>query len=299
MARSCFLCLFFLACVPAGLCAQEERPAFDLRPAPHPSETPRYRELAPGQWGVAWNVYYTLRSYNVTDIRGLDNSLATSWLNSFDFWGLGVRAHVEHRHSIDWRFSILPRLDAAYGILNSSYHNTFELEDLPLSRNYPSANDVQKLSLFTGVEAAARWRWLWLTARGDGWMVFRRREIRGYTVNFRDPQLGALSGVKDRKRVEWEQAYVYGAAVGTGFEFTFMPESSRIIIFTLLRPYNVVQFRGGSAVTHGFELSLRSADFELTDQSGCFFEFSVQAYLPAGEFNRVYYSQISLGAKFR
>jgi hypothetical protein len=265
----------------------------------HPSETERFREVGLSEWGLAWNVYYTVRSYNISDIRGLDNSLSTNWLNSFDTFGLGVRAHIEHRHSADWRFSILPRADVAYGILNSSYHNEFEFEDLPFTRNLPSANDSQKLSLNLDLEFAARYRWLWLTAKFNSWMVFRKREIRGYTPSFRDDQLGEISRVSNRKRTEWEQAYLFGAAVGPGFEFFFLDPQSRFIVFTLYRPFNHVEFRGGTGVTHGFEVMVRSADFEISNVAGVFFEASVQAYLPTDHFNDIYYTQFSIGVKFR
>ena len=46
------------------------------RPASHGSETSLYREIGIGEWGVAWNVFYTMRSYNITDIRGLDRRYA-------------------------------------------------------------------------------------------------------------------------------------------------------------------------------------------------------------------------------
>jgi hypothetical protein len=287
-----------LAC---GLHSQSDE--FDIRRQHprgiHPSETDRFRAVGLKEWGVAWNVFYTVRSYNVSDIRGLDNSLATSWLHSFDFVGLGTRAHIEYRDTPEWRYSILPRVDVAYGILNNTYHNPHQLEDLPFERNYRGANDMQKLSVRAELELAARWRWLWFVAKFDSWMVFRRREIRAHDSAYRDPQLGTLSRIKDRKRVEWEQAYVFGGATGVGFEFYFMNPETRFILFTLYRPFNSVTFRGGNGITHGMEIMMRSADYEISDVVGLFFEVSMQLYLPTPEFNDIYYTQFSLGVKFR
>jgi hypothetical protein len=298
------LCLL-AALLPCALHAQDSDlpEEFDVKrraPRPtHPSETERYSSIGLREWSVAWNVFYTARSYNVSDIRGLDQSLATSWLYSFDFWGLGARAHIEYKASPEWRFSILPRVDVGYGILNASYHNKHELEDLPFARNYRGANDVQKLSFRAEIEFAARWRWLWFVGKFDSWMVFRRREIRANDTQYRDPQLGALSAIKERNRVDWEQAYVFGAATGVGFEFFFLDPDVRFILFTLWHPFNNVTFRGGTSISNGFELAVRSADFEISDVFGIFFEASVQLYLPTDEFNDVYYTQFSVGVKFR
>lgn len=277
---------------------------FDVKRQPyvrdlHPSETEKYREVGIGEWGVAWNVFYTARSYNISHIKGLDNSLASSWLYSFDPWGLGFRAHIEHRVSQQWHLSLLPSVDVAGGILNVRGTNTHKLRDLPFDRNYSGANDQQKLSVNFELEFSARWRFMWFTAKFNSWAVFRRRAIRAHDTDFRDPQLGTLSPIEDRKRVDWEQAYVYGASTGVGFEFFFLPESTRFIFFAMYRPFNHVQFRDDSAVTHGLELVIRSADFRLSNQVGLFFEVSMQLYLPTREFNDVYYTQFSLGIKFR
>jgi hypothetical protein len=299
--------LAVLLAVPSLLYGQVDespaQPEFDMRrshPRPlHPSETERFREVGLRDWGVAFNFYYTTRSYNISDTRRLKNSLATTWLNSFEIGGLGARVHVEHRLSPEWRMSFLPRADIAYGILNSSYHNEFEFEDLPFKRNLPSANDSQKLSLNLEFEFAMRWRWLWFTAKANSWMVFRKREIRGYTPSFRDPQLGVISDVSNRKRTEWEQAYLFGGATGVGFEFFFLDPQVRFILFTLVRPYNYVQFRGGSGITHGMEIMVRSADFDISNVVGIFFEASFQAYLPTSDFSNIYYSQFAVGIRFR
>src|SRR5690606_5200923 len=191
------LCLAATA-LPCGLLAQESGPPGEfevkrrLARATHPSETDRYSAIGLKEWGLAWNVYYTMRSYNVTDIRGLDESLATSWLYSFDPWGLGVRAHIEHKATTEWSFSIMPRVDAAYGILNTSHHNPHELEEPPFTRNFRGSNDSQKLSIRAELEFAARWRWLWFVGKVDSWMVFRRRAIRANDTVYRDDQLGTL-----------------------------------------------------------------------------------------------------------
>jgi len=309
MARV-WMILVLLAALPllAPLRAQEnsgiEDMEFDVKRQPygrelHPNETPRFREVGVGEFGLAWNVFYTARSYNITDYSGLDNSLGTSWLYSFDPWGLGARAHIEYRVSNEWRLSFGPRADVAYGILNTQYPNTHDLEGLPFDRNYRGANDQQKLSLNLEFEFAARWRYLWFVHKFESWMVFRRREIRAFDSVYRDPQLGTLARIKDRERVDWEQAYVFGTATGIGFEFFFLPESARFILFAMWRPFNNIVFRDKGGLSNGLEIMIRSADFELTNQFGIFFELSIQMYLPTDEFNDVYYSQFSIGVKFR
>ncbi len=304
MLRALLSLSLLAALLPCALHAQDVEPdrEFEVRRLPrgrHPSETERYSAIGLKEWGVAWNVYYTARSYNISDIRGLDESLATNWLYSFDFWGVGARAHIEYKESAEWTFSILPRLDVGYGILNASHHNTHELEDLPFSRNYRGANDSQKLSFRAEVEFALRWRWLWFVAKFDSWMVFRRRDIRANDTVYRDDQLGTLSKIKDRDRVDWEQGYLVGAATGVGFEFYFLDPDVRFILFTLYRPLNNVGFRNGGGLTHGFEVMVRSADYDISNVFGIFFEASLQMYLPTDEFNDVYYSQFSIGVKFR
>lgn len=293
-----------LLCAAAPLLAQEASPAeFDIKRKPprtlHPTETERFRQLGLEEWGVAWNVFYTARSYNITDIRGLDQSLSTSWLYSFDFAGLGARAHIEYRISPEWTFSILPRADIGFGILNEAYHNTHELTDLPFDRNYRGANDMLKLSTRAELEVALRWRWMWFVVKFDSWMVFRRREIRANDTAYRDPQFGTLSSIKDRKRVDWEQAYVFGAATGVGFEFFFLDPSVRFVLFALYRPLNNVTFRNGTSLTHGMEYTVRSADFDISNVVGVYFEIGFQAFLQTEEFNNIYYSQFSIGLKFR
>jgi hypothetical protein len=265
----------------------------------HPSETNMYRELGIGEFGAAFSAFYTARSYNISNIRGLDHSLATSWLYSFDPWGLGFRTHIEYRASTEWRLSLIPRADVAFGILNNSHHETFGFETLPFTQNYPARNDAQKLSLNLELEFSARWRWLWLTAKGSGWMAFRRTHVKSYPATYEDPQLGTLDHVKDRNRVDWDQGYVYGLSTGVGFEFFFVDAAARFIVFLMARPFNTVMFRGDSATTNGAEFVLRSADFELTDHAGIYFEFGLQLFLQTAEFNDIYYTQFSLGVRWR
>lgn len=305
MAR--VLTILLLCCTPLLAQAQPSPPIDDMkfevrrpfRETRHPSETPRYRGTGVGEVGLAYNIFYTARSYNISDIRGLDNSLASSWLYSFDPWGVGGRIHIEWRVSPEWRLSILPRIDVAHGLLNSSYHNTNEIEGLPFTRNYRSANDMQKLSVYAELEFAARWRYMWFITKVGMWSVFRQREVRTNDVRYRDSQLGELGNIRDRTRTEWEQAYVFGAATGIGFEFFFLPESYRFIVMGLWRPFNNVVWREKGGLSNGFEFMIRSADFELTNQVGIFFEMALHLYWPTDEFNDIYYTQFSIGVKFR
>jgi hypothetical protein len=308
MARAWLILLVLAASLPLPLYAQDQpKPdemEFDIRRQPyprdlHPNETSRFREIGVGELGFAWNVFYTARSYNISDISGLDESLGTSWLYSFDPWGLGGRFHMEYRVSNEWRLSFMPRADVAFGILNTSHPNTHDIEGLPFDRNYRGANDNQKLSVNLEFEFAARWRFLWFVHKVNAWMVFRRREIRAFDTVYRDPQLGTLGRIKDRDRVDWEQAYVFGTATGIGFEFFFLPEDLRFAVFALWRPFNNVGFRDKGGLTNGLEVVVRSVDFELTNQIGLFFEASLQMYLPTDEFNDIYYTQFSIGVKFR
>lgn len=312
MARVVILVGLALALfAPLPLSAQEaptnpepEELEFDIKREParrnlHPSETGKYRELGIGELGFAFASFYTARSYNISDIRKLDHSLATSWLYSFDPWGLGTRLHAEYRVSNEWRLSIIQRADVAFGILNTPHHETFSFENLPFSRNYPAANDNLKLSLNLEFEFSARWRWLWFTAKANSWMVFRRTKVTGYRDSYVDEQLGTLDKVKDRKRTEWDNAFVYGASTGVGFDFFFVDEAARFIVFALWRPFNVIRFRDATGISNGLEVVIRSADFDLTNQAGIYFEVGVQMYLPTDEFNDVYYSQFSFGIRWR
>jgi len=296
---------------PQGLSAQEaptnpdpDAIKFDINRKPirrdtHPSETRKYRELGIGELGFAFASFYTARSYNISDIRGLDHSLATSYLYSFDPWGLGGRIHAEYRATNEWRFSLIQRADVAFGILNTPHHETFHFDNLPFSQNYPAANDNLKLSVNLEVEFSARWRWLWFTAKANSWMVFRRTKVRGYRDSFVDNQLGTLDKVNDRVRTDWDNAFVYGASTGIGFDFFFVDEAARFIVFAMWRPFNVIRFRDATGISNGMEFIIRSADFDLTNQLGIYFEVSAQMYLPTDEFNDVYYSQLSLGLRWR
>lgn len=266
---------------------------------PHPSETPKYRELGIGDLGFAFAAFYTARSYNISDIRKLDHSLANSWLHSFDPWGLGARIHAEYRLSNEWYLSLIQRADVAFGLLNTPHHETFSFYELPFTQNYPASNDNQKLSVNLELEFSVRWRWLWFTAKANSWMVFRKTEVRGRRDTFVDGQLGTLDSVKDRKRTDWDNAFVYGASTGVGFDFFFVDESARFIVFAMWRPFNVVRFRDATGITNGLEFIVRSADFDLTDQAGIYFEASAQMYLPTDEFNDIYYSQFSFGIRWR
>lgn len=309
MARAAILAGLALALFASGLCAQEaptnpEDLKFDVSRKPirrdaSPSETPKYRELGIGELGFAFAVFYTARSYNISDIRKLDHSLATSWLYSFDPMGLGTRIHAEYRLSTEWRFSIIQRADVAFGILNTPHHETFSFDTLPFTQNYQAANDNLKLSVNMEFEFSARWRWLWFTAKANSWMVFRRTKVRGYRDSFIDPQLGTLDKVKDRVRTDWDNAFVYGASTGVGFDFFFVDESARFLLFLMWRPFNVIRFRDATGISNGLEVVVRSADFDLTNQAGIYFEASVQMYLPTDEFNDVYYSQFSIGLRWR
>lgn len=265
----------------------------------HPSETPMYHELGIGEFGFAAAFFYTARSYNISDIRKLDHSLSTNWLYSFDPWGLGGRVHAEYRVSTEWRLSLVPRADVAFGIVNNSHHETFGFFDLPFTQNYRAAQDAQKLSVNLELEFSARWRWLWFTLKGSSWMAFRRTAIRADRSTYFDTQLGTLDYVKDRERVDWDQAYVYGPSTGVGFEFFFLDEAARFVAFVMARPFNFVQFRDATGVTHGLEVVVRSTDYDITDQAGIYFEASIQMYLPTDEFNDVYYTQFSLGVRWR
>jgi hypothetical protein len=84
-----------------------------------------------------------------------------------------------------------------------------------------------------------------------------------------------------------------------GFEFFFVDEAARFIVFLMARPFNTVKFRDDSATTHGGEFVLRSADFELTNHAGIYFEFGMQLFLQTAEFNDIYYTQFSIGVRWR
>ena len=307
MRRGWIILTFLMAMFAPALSAQDTAPEdmeFDIRREPterrlHPSETNKFREVGVGEVGVAWNIFYTARSYNISDIRGLDQSLSNSWLYSFDPWGLGVRSHIEYRISNEWRLSFAPRADVGFGILNTEHPNRFEINDVPFSRNYHSSNHNQKLSVNLEFEFAARWRFMWFVHKVNSWMVFRRRQVKAFDTAYRDDQLGTLGTIKNRERVDWEQAYMFGTATGVGFEFFFLPESSRFIVMALWRPFNNVSFRDKGGLTNGMEFVVRSSDFVLTDQFGIFFEINLQFYLPTDEFNDIYYTQFSVGVKFK
>lgn len=308
MPRGLLLVGLLLAlCAPMRLAAQEaatnpEDLRFELRREArtvHPSETSKYRELGIGELGFSFALFYAAHSYNITDIRGHDHSLATNWLYSFDPWGVGGRVHAEYRLSSEWRLSFIQTADVAFGILNNAHHETFEFETLPFTQNYRAANDAQKLSLNLEFEFSARWRWLWFTAKANSWMVFRRTHVRANRDNFFDSQLGEIDKVKDRDRLDWDNAYLLGASTGVGFEFFFVDEATRFVLFAMWRPFNVIHFRDATGIANGFELMVRSTDFDLTNQSGLFFSVSFQAYLDTDEFNRVYFTQLSFGIRWR
>ncbi|MDH5642105.1 MAG: hypothetical protein OEY28_12510, partial [Nitrospira sp.] len=141
---------------------------------------------------------------------------------------------------------------------------------------------------------------IWFIAKADTWMSFRKRHIKANDSDYYLPQLGQLDLIEDRDRVEWESAIVYGGATGIGFDLMFMREATRLHLQFLARPYNVIRFRDGQGVSTGFEFVMRTADYELSDQFGLYFEASVQGFLPIDrEFNDIYYSQFSIGFRFR
>lgn len=294
--------LVLLIIVSAGSLFAEE---FDVERQPidrsiHPSETDMFKEVGAGDWGVGWASFFSFHSYNITDIRGLDHSLATNWLNSFDF-GVGARANIEYRMTPDWYMTLMPRVDIGGGLLNYGRHETFELETIDITRNLPSKNDTKKLSVNVEFEVDFRWRFIWFINKFQAFNVFQRRHVRGYVPTFGNSQFGTLDRVKDRDRLEWEQAHIIGGATGIGFEFFFVDPATRFMVYTLARPFTYIEFRDASAFSPlGFEVGVRSTDFELTDEIGLYFDLSVQFYLPLKrEFNDIYVSQFSIGVKFR
>ena len=280
-------------------------PAFEIRrggsePARHDSETPKFREVGVKEIGVTWAVFYTTRSYSITDVRGLDNSWSSSWAKSFDFLGLGAQASIEYRFRPEWRMNFTPRVDIAFGIHNQPRHHTHELQVLPFTRNYLGADDQQKMSINLRFEYAVRWRYLWFVQEVQGFFAFRRTEIRAYDTDYQDDQLGTLDRIKDRDRVDWDQFITFGTGTGIGFEWFFLDEAYRIVTLMLWRPFNNVSYRGAGGMTNGLEFILRSSTFEISDQLGIYFEASFQLYLPTNrEFSMIYNSQFSLGVRFR
>ncbi len=284
---------------PRWLKGQSETPARE-KPAGHTSETRRFRETGIGEFGVNWAIFSTTRGYNVTDIRGLDHPWSARYMASLDFWGFGGAAIVDYRLTPDWRITTTYRVDAAYGIVNQSRHETHSLQTLPVKRNYRGSYDQQKLSLNLSFEFAARWRYMWIIADFDGLLAFRRIDIRAYDTDFEDNQLGRLDLIKDRKRVDWDHIYKLGAGIGVGFEWFFVDEYARFVTVLMWRPWTWVTYRGASGFTNGLEFIMRSAPFELSNHIGVYFEFSVQMYLPVPrEFNQIYYSQFSIGVRFK
>lgn len=266
----------------------------------HGSETDKFHETQVKEVGVTFAIFYTTRSYNVTDVRGFDNTWGSSYLTSFDYWGIGTQASVEYRMRPDWRMNFTPRVDIAYGVLNKPRHHTHELETLPFTRNYRGADDAQRLSLNMRFEFAVRWRYLWFVQDFQAFFAWRRTEIRAYDTDYQDDQLGTLDLIKDRKRVDWDAIYLFGAGTGIGFEWFFLDESYRFVTLVLWRPYANLTYRKAGGFTNGLEFVARSSTFELTNQLGIFFEVSVQLYLPIKhEFSSVYFSQFSVGVRFR
>lgn len=265
-----------------------------------PSETDRYRALSIGDWGISYSAFYAMHTYNITDIDGLDNSLSSNWLYGMDTFGLGGKLHIEHRLNEEWKLSIIPRLSVAFGWYNTSYHNTFEFDSLPFTSNVRSANDSMKLSVDADVEFAARWRWLWLVGKLNTWSVFRQRHIKANNKVFRDPQLGVLDSVTTPEYTAYEQAYVLGGATGVAFDFFAMSKSTPLIVYLLWLPWNYVEFRGSGGYTNGFEIIVRSTDYNLTDQSGLYLELGIQGLVQIdGEVNDVYFTTFAFGIKWR
>jgi hypothetical protein len=272
---------------------------FDVRNT-HPAETERYQALSIGDWGVSFNAFYAMHSYNVTDIRGLDNSLASNWLYAMDPWGLGFRAHIEHRLNEEWSLSIIPRVSVAAGIYNTSYHNTFDFPNLPFTSNIRSANDSFKISIDADIEFAARWRWLWFVGKLNTWSVFRRRYVNANDKVFRDPQLGVLDDVRNPEKIVNEQALIVGGATGVAFDFFTLNGSTPLVFYIMWLPWNYIDFRGAGGFSNGFELILRSSDFHLTNESGLYFEVGFQAIMQIErEVNDVYFATIGLGIRWR
>lgn len=303
MTRAMFI---LLCCFAASLMAQDDDwPRFEItrgggEDAKHGSETTRFRETGIKEFGFTYAVYYTARSYNVTDIHGLDNQWSTVWIKSFDFWGLGFQTSMEYRFRPDWYINVMPRVDIAYGILNEPRHVEHELKQLPFKRNYRGAYDAQKLSLDIRVEFAMRWRYLWFVHDFQAFLAWRMVKIRAYDSNYEDDQLGPLDVIKDRERTDWEHIYMLGAGTGIGFEWFFLDESYRFVTLMLCRPYTNLSFRERSGNTTGLEMIIRSANFEITDQLGVFFEISGQAFLPVDrKFNTIYFTKFSIGVRFR
>lgn len=304
MTRAVFI-LMLCMLAPALLAQEEELPRFEIKrgggeDARHGSETTRFRETGIKDFGFTYAVFYTTRSYNVTDIHGLDNAWSSVYIKSFDFWGLGFQTSMEYRFRPDWYINLTPRVDVAYGILNEPRHVEHELQKLPFKRNYRGAYDMQKLSLDIRFEFAMRWRYLWFVQDFQAFLAWRRVEIRAYDSNYEDDQLGPLDLIKDRERVDWEHLYMFGAGTGIGFEWFFLDESYRFVTLALWRPYANLNFRERSGLTNGFEMILRSANFSISDQIGIYFELSGQLFLPVDrKFNNIYFTKFSIGVRFR
>lgn len=305
MTRAVFI---LLACLfaPALFALDDDLPRFEIKrgggeeSARHRSETSRFRETGVKEFGFTYAVFYTLRSYNVTDIHGLDNQWSSVWVKSFDFWGLGFQTSMEYRFAPDWRINLTPRADVAYGILNEPRHVEHSLQKLPFNRNYRGAYDIQKISVDLRFEFAVRWRYLWFVQDFQAFLAFRRVAIRAYDTDYEDDQLGKLDLIKDRERVDWEHIYMFGAGTGIGFEWFFIDESYRFVTLALWRPYASLSFRDRSGLTNGIELVIRSSNFEITDQLGIYFEISGQAFLPVDHrFNTIYFTKFSVGVRFR
>ena len=266
----------------------------------HPAETSRYRALNIGDWGVSFSSFYAIHSYNITDIRGLDNSLGSNWMYSMDTFGIGGRLHIEHRLDEEWSLSIIPRVSVAFGMYNVSYHNTFDFPTLPFTSNIRSANDSMKLSIDADLEFAVRWRYLWFVAKLNTWSVFRQRKIEANSKVFRDSQLGALDTVENPEFTAYEQAYVIGAATGVALDFYALNRSTPLMLYLLWLPWNYIDFRGAGGYSNGLELILRSNDFQLTDEFGLYFEGSFQALMQIErEVNDVYFASFAIGIKWR
>ncbi len=299
--------ILLLSVFATALCAQDDYdlPEFEIKrgggeESNHGSETSRFHETGIKEFGFTYAIFYTTRSYNVTDIHGFDNQWSTVWLKSFDFWGLGFLTSMEYRFAPEWRLNFTPRADVAYGILNEPRHVEHELQQLPFKRNYRGAYDMQKISLDMRFEFAVRWRYLWFVQDFQAFLAWRRVEIRAYDTNYEDDQLGPLDLIKDRERVDWEHIYMFGAGTGIGFEWFFLDESYRFVTLALWRPYASLSFRDRSALTNGLEMVIRSANFDMTDRMGLYFEISGQLFLPVDrKFNNIFYTKFSIGVRFR
>lgn len=298
--RLMLLCLGCIASVMWAGSAEarewNEPPLFSDIPAAGASETPRFREAAPGEWSRTHVITWNPRYFNATDTRGFDDSFSRRLITSMTYISARYEQQADYRLGAKHWLSFRPTASLAYGYSTMSSHEMFLLGTVDREVDMPSKFDIGQLIGDIGATAGIRGEDHEVFVDWSSLAAWRFQRVVSQGTQKIDPVTGLVDSIRAPTRNEEDRAFFHQTGIGYAFHFGAEPWNYRFAM--LWRPVAHLTWQDRSATLMGFGIDMRADGFRLSDDVGLALHLKFDFFLPKDDFNDVFWFELGIGVRF-